>query len=540
MRTDSAAPRRAARLALRCGAAALLTACARPAADAALGPDDVAVRRWLLCEECVHGELHAIRDPARQDRVVPLLALALAGPPRGRRENVRRQLEETYQRLATRAGERGETLPLTREQYVAHYLGNYEALYQSRAVIGLRAIGTPEAQRVLAEARDRVRTGEAVYRGDVIEELTRATGSAAVGGSALWTSVTAGSRHSCGTRTDGQTYCWGQNDLGQLGDSTTTGRTRPGRVAAKLKFSSIMAAAGGHHTCAIAEERVYCWGNNANGELGDSSNTNRIIPTPVRGGVAFAGVAVGAAHSCAWSPDGTGYCWGLNSAGQLGDGTTTGRNWPSPAADSLRFRSLGAGGAHTCGASVDGRPSCWGSNEDGQLGDGSHADRPVPGEMLPPLRLASLSLGSSQTCGLTLGGPVSRDGIAHCVGLNDEGQLGDGTATSRDSLRLVAGSDRYLAISTGARHTCGITGTGSMRCWGDNSFGQLGDGTSTEQIAPVLVEGGLSFAVVSAGEAHTCAVTVQGTAYCWGLNMAGQLGDGTDNNRPTPTKVLTP
>ncbi len=535
MRADPRAPRRDFRHSLL--GAALLAACAGTAAP---DPAQIAVRRWLLCEECVHGELQALQDPSRHDRIVPLLASALAGPSRASRLNVQRQLEDTYERLAARAGERGEVLPVTREQYVAHFLGNYEAVYQSRSVVALAAIGTPEARRVLADAAERVRKGQTFYRGDVLEELGRVTGNAAVGGSALWTSITAGSRHTCGTRTDGQSYCWGRNSSGQLGDSTTAGRTRPARVATPLRFSSVVTAAGGSHTCGLAKDRLYCWGNNDEGTLGDSTNILRTIPTAVSGGLTFAGVAVGGSHTCAWTGNGEAYCWGQNRSGQLGDGSTTNRTWPRRAADSLRFRTVSAGASHTCAATVDGRPYCWGNNPDGQLGSGSRLNSSVPSRMVPPLRFASLGLGRLHTCGLTGPGPVTPDGITYCVGGNGEGQVGDDTAIPRDSLTRVVGNHRFFAISVGSRHACGITAMRSLWCWGDNAAGQLGDSTSTNRSGPVLVKGDLRYALVSAGGSHTCAVTVQGTVYCWGLNQGGQLGDGTVMSRPVPTRVLTP
>jgi hypothetical protein len=543
MRVDFPVMRHAVvRLSLLCSAATLPTACAPATVDGTSGTEEAVVRRWLLCEECVHGELQALQDPSREVPIVRALALGLAGPPRSRRENVRRQLEETYQQLAARAAERGANLPLTREQYVAHYLGNYEASYQSRAVIGLARIGSPEARRILAEAVERVRTGQAVYRGDVLEELGLATGAAVVGASALWTTITAGSFHTCGLRTDQRAYCWGRNDVGQLGDSTDMNRSRPVRVAGGLTFTQIVASVGGRHTCALAGDRAYCWGGNARGALGDSTETDRRFPTRARGGTAFAQLAVGANHTCALTFNNEAYCWGGNEEGQLGDGSTDQRTWPSPAADSLRFRTIAAGGAHTCADSLGGRVYCWGADQNGQLGDGkADFSRPVPGVTHPALRLTKLDLGDSHTCALTSTGPRSHDAVAYCVGRNEDSQLGDGTLTPRDSLKRVAGGNRFIAISAGNHHTCAIAvGTRKMLCWGDNSSGQLGNATSADQPTPVAVSGDLSFAVVSAGEGYTCGVTVQGTAYCWGQNLAGQLGDGSLANQDIPVQVLAP
>jgi hypothetical protein len=517
--------------------------CARTVVeDGATGDEPAAVRRWLLCEECVEGELDALQDSSRETEVVRALALALAGPPRSRRENVRRQVEETYQQLATRAAEQGEVLPLTREQYVAHYLGNYEASYQSRAVLGLARIDSPEARRILAEAAERVRTGEVVYRGDVLEALGRATGMAVVGGSTLWTTIAAGSVHTCGIRTDGRAYCWGRNEAGQLGDGSEINRPTPSRVTGSLTFTQISASVGGRHTCAIAVYRVFCWGDNDRGALGDSTVKERHSPAAVHGYRHFSQIAVGANHTCALTPAGEAYCWGGNEEGQLGDGTTEDRSWPRVTAGDFRFRTLAAGAVHTCADQTGGRVYCWGADTNGQLGDGA-ADfsRPAPGVTEPKMRLSKLDLGVGHTCALSSPGPVSPDGIVYCVGDNEDGQLGDNTLTSRDSLKRIASKHRFIAISAGGKHTCGIAlGSRELYCWGDNSSGQLGDGTSADQTTPVAVRGNLSFAIVSAGERHTCGVTMHGTAYCWGSNLAGQLGDGSHSDAETPVRVRGP
>jgi hypothetical protein len=129
-------------------------------------PEQVAINRWLLCEECVSGELDSV--VAVGDRAVGVLGSALQGPSAARYENVRRQAIESYDRLKAFAGGSVRT---TRQDYVAHYLDNYVATYQSRAAIALARIGTTRARAALLEA---IRSDSA-YRNDV----RRALGSAA-------------------------------------------------------------------------------------------------------------------------------------------------------------------------------------------------------------------------------------------------------------------------------------------------------------------------------------------------------------------------
>jgi alpha-tubulin suppressor-like RCC1 family protein len=524
------------RLVLAGTACLLLWACSKGSDDRAI------VRRYLLCEECQHKEGEAVLDSARRDRMVPLLAKALEGLTASRRANLRRQLEETYRLLAIRAIAEHSTVPLTEVDYVAHFLSNHEATYQLRAVSALAAIGTPQAKAVLEAAAEAVRTGALLARGDVVEELSAAIGAPIARGAVAWQSISAGSLHTCGIRSDGKSYCWGRNDQGQLGDGSTAPRPTPTLVAGGLRFSSISAgAAGGSHTCGVAVDSVYCWGSNPRGQLGDGGTSGHDTPTSVAGGIAFVGVAVGGEHTCAWTAAHEAYCWGANNVGQLGDGTISDRHQPVASAKTLSVHSMGAGTGHTCADALSQRLYCWGQNDKGQLGDGSTTDRPNPVLEARARRLRSFSLGTAHTCGLVRGGAASTEGLAFCGGFNVSGRLGDGTDLEKDSLIAVAGRYRFQTISAGENHTCGIVmGTRQLRCWGANNFGQLGDGTTTDHLLPVTVADSLSFAAVSAGAGHTCGITTQGIAYCWGRNTDGQLGNGTNFDVPTPVPVSSP
>jgi len=139
--------------------------------------------------------------------------------------------------------------------------------------------------------------------------------------------VAVGFQHSCGLLATGEAYCWGDNQLAQLGDTSVAQSSVPIPVAGAFVFTRL--SAGGSHTCGItADHTARCWGSDANGQLGSApthtcvglSVTGPCSPVPqlVGGGYGFVEISAGTQHTCAVATDQRAYCWGLNSNGQLG------------------------------------------------------------------------------------------------------------------------------------------------------------------------------------------------------------------------------
>ena len=132
--------------------------------------------------------------------------------------------------------------------------------------------------------------------------------------------IDAGSNHTCAVTTGYRGFCWGGNNVGQLGDGTLTQRRWPKAVAGGLSFGRV--TAGGSHTCGeVTGNKAYCWGGNGDGGLGDGTMANRRRPVAVVGGLYFKQLSAGLHNrTCGKTEAGVGYCWGDNEFYALGNG----------------------------------------------------------------------------------------------------------------------------------------------------------------------------------------------------------------------------
>lgn len=145
--------------------------------------------------------------------------------------------------------------------------------------------------------------------------------------------ATAGGYHTCGIQIDGSLWCWGWNNHGQLGDGTRENQKSPVLVdAGDNSWTSI--AAGGEHTCGVKSDgSLWCWGNNEYGQLGDNTTSDRNVPNRVGDASQWSVVTAGEDFTCAFTDDGSLWCWGWNMFGQIGDGSTRDRWVPTPVSD---------------------------------------------------------------------------------------------------------------------------------------------------------------------------------------------------------------
>lgn len=374
--------------------------------------------------------------------------------------------------------------------------------------------------------------------------------------------LSVGGDFTLGLTSAGTVYAWGLNSFGQLGVPTSVPQsTTPILVQGGLAGETVSSiSAGNSHGLAIVGSgptaKLYSWGLNSSGQLGNGSNVDSHIPSEVSGMAGVSEVSAGSQHSLA-RIGGALYAWGYNSSGQLGDGTTVNKNTPVAVRTSSSNPSqltgvtrLGTGGnSDTSFALVSGAAFGWGWNSAGQIGDGTNVDRsapvPVHTSASDPTQLAGvdqIAIGLDHTLAIV-------NGAAYAWGSNLFGALGDGTIADRSTPAAVhTSASNPSALSGVSQIAAGVFSSfaianGTAYSWGMNQSGELGDGTNINRNAPVAVHssatnpsplsgvtfiaaGGTPIAIVGSGGSST--------TRAWGYNATADLGDGTTISRNAP------
>ena len=368
------------------------------------------------------------------------------------------------------------------------------------------------------------------------------------------TQIALGNLHSCALTTVGGVKCWGFGGQGRLGNGSTLNRDVPVDVRTSSSNPAPLRGVtqispGGLHTCAVMTSGgVKCWGAGSNGQLGTGGIANALAPVDVRASAEdadplgnIAQVSAGFYQACAVTTSGRVKCWGEGANGRLGNGGTDDALAPMDV--------VGTGGSgtlsgiaqvftafeHTCAVTTSGGVKCWGEGDFGQLGNGAMpATQSTPVDVVGTdgtgtlSGIAQVTAGGSHTCALTTQG-----GGVKCWGQGWVGQLGNGATPASQAVPVdVTGLTAATHVEAGQFHTCAAT-EGGVRCWGFGTAGQLGNNaTPSIQSTPVNVvraggEPTLSGALgISAGIAHTCALTAAGGVQCWGNGEFGKLGNG--------------
>ncbi len=377
--------------------------------------------------------------------------------------------------------------------------------------------------------------GEDQYGGlglGVIADYARSPKAVPIG--AGWGSVALGYWHACGRDLAGQSWCWGSDDHGVLLNGIEGAADRP--VMPSLAGTWEQLAPGASSSCGIVtdggERRLFCWGDNSNGQLATGDKLDRTAAAEVfydtGGGMAHAtdwhSVAMKGSHACGLrDEDGVGrtlWCWGLGQSGVLGLGDTNERLVATRVGVEDDWAEVAVSSLHTCGIRQEGPYRtlwCWGF--------GTAAAQCAVNPVLTPTLVGSATdvwehvyTGQQHTCGLEEGGLLS------CWGSNYNGELGAGTVSNPECVpQEVEGSD-WTTIALAETRSCGVR-QGRMYCWGNNNAGVLATGSSESNVvSPEAVGTQTDWTAVAGGGANFCGLRGD-QLFCWGMYHRGMIGD---------------
>lgn len=353
--------------------------------------------------------------------------------------------------------------------------------------------------------------------------------------------IEAGTFHSLALRDDGLVFSWGQNPDGQLGNPPVSAGTFPPTLISNLN-GVVKISVGTFHSLALRNDgTVYAWGANASAQLG-LGGTGGPVATPTKTLLlsGIVDVVAGSVHSLAVRNDGTVWGWGYNADGQLGRGAVGApQGTPAQVLSINQAASVAASGLNSVALESDGTVWTWGDNVSGGLGNGTGAVGQIPVELPNFTGVVDVSGGNDFSLALRSNGTVWG------WGTNVGAQLGTGAggATPVTTPVQTLGITTATAISAGYGHGMALLSGGTVVGWGLNNFGQLGDGTSGNvRLSPVPLPALSNITAIFSGEVHSMAIRNDGTndrtLWTWGHNTWGQLGQGTAGvPNPTPTMI---
>jgi len=378
--------------------------------------------------------------------------------------------------------------------------------------------------------------------------------------------ITTGSSHTLIYTTRNRVLTWGSNTYGQLGDGTISSRSTPTDITARFSLGAsegikYIASGETHSILVTTANRIFSWGENNFGQLGDGTESNRISPVEITSNFNLqvdddiTKISTKADHNLLLTSTNLVFTWGYNFYGQLGDGSNQSSSLPIMITPSFQLQSneniesVYAGCQHSMAISTDNQVFTWGNNLYGQLGNKDTSNRLKPTEITSEFNLVSDEIVEVIAGQLHAFG-ISSSGKVYAWGLNGNGQLGIGTTSSiftpveiTSAFNLLVG-ERVIEMSAGSNFSYAITSYGRVFAWGYNYY-RLGDGTTINRLSPVEITSNFNLVEnemiikIEAGNYQSIAISSSNRVFTWGINQHGQLGDGTRMNSLLPIDITS-
>ncbi len=384
-------------------------------------------------------------------------------------------------------------------------------------------------------------------------EICMGTGSLVTCGipssDANWVKVSANSVQSCGIKSVAgvnKLYCWGTGSFGRLGNGTDENKLTPTEVNITENSGWTDVSVGGYHACGLKNGKIYCWGKNDKGQLGTGNYTDSNIPVEISGdNTGYLDVESGGYHSCGIKANGKLYCWGRNDNGQIGNDSLD--NVTTPIEIPGNWINVSLGDKHSCGIQdINGVNTlyCWGYNSYGRLGIDSDSviefkiPQKVYGTNGDTLNKdwTSVYVGHDSSCA------IKTTGKMYCWGHGNNHKLGTGNTDNQQIPTEITG-ENWVSAGIGYSHICGIknlSGVKTAFCWGKATNGRLGLNSETEMNTPTQLTL-TGWTEITAGLSHTCGIKEENGGkmqlYCWGKASSGRLGTGNEDDKWIPALI---
>jgi alpha-tubulin suppressor-like RCC1 family protein len=265
-----------------------------------------------------------------------------------------------------------------------------------------------------------------------------------IGTASNWKQISAGNNYSVAIRTDGTLWSWGYNDRGQLGTGSTAAKYAPVKIGTSSDWKMVVAR--NNFTMAIKKDStLWAWGCNDQGQLGDGTTIDKHVPVQIGTDKDWKTISAGWDHALALKYNGTLWAWGYDNYGQLGDSTKESRVSPKMVDNATDWKDISAGYEHSLATKADGTLWSWGYNYYGQLGNGSDGNA-----MFLPAMLEGMTNCAQIAAGCFYSLVLNADGSYCGAGMNNSGQLGDGSTENKFSFACVAPYTELRTTASGA------------------------------------------------------------------------------------------